>query len=158
MLARKYTEWIAVFLFVGVLLVYTVWHLQSFPQYIPVFSVGLLVLILLVTLVGLRPKYKEWIRRLVMKFHGRGLKSGGWFYGHRRHVFLLLVLVGVLMPILGSSKLVPAQYFPAIGVAGFLIILASGVVLVAGFLRAVGKWGLMFILILTLLTILRIWT
>ena len=158
MLARKYTEWIAVFLFVGGLLVYTVWYLQSFPQYIPVFSVGLLVLILLAALVGLRPKYKEWIRRLVMKFHVRGLKSGGWFYSHRRHVFILLVLVSVLMPILGSSKLVPAQYFPAIAVAGFLIILASGAVLVAGFLRAVGKWGIMFILILTLMAILRIWT
>jgi len=157
-LLRKSKEWLAVFLFVGLLSVYTALYLQFFPQYIPIFSISVLILAVLVIILGFPQKRRERFRELIMKFQDRGLERAGWVYRQRRKAFLLLLLTIIVMPILGYSGLVPTEYFPSIVIAGLLVIVASGAVLVVSLLKLTGKWGLLFILVLILLSVLRLWT
>jgi hypothetical protein len=157
-LLRKFKEWLPVFLFIGLLSVYTALYLQSFPRYIPIFSISFLFLAALAIVLGFPQKRRERFRKLIEEFQGRWLERGGWFYRYRRKAFFLLLLTIIVTPILAYLKLVPTKYFSFIAIAAFFVILASGAVLVIGFLKSTGKWGLLFVLILTLFAVLRIWT
>lgn len=105
---------------------------------------------------GLRPKYRRRLVKAVYAFHSKGQEKGGRFYRYG-DVALLTILLGVLTTtIVGQYQLVSHQHLIVFAITFLILISVSVSILAIGFLRAMGKWGLLLIAIISVVAVLRV--
>ena len=155
---RKYKDWFAVFIFISVLTGYTMWYLHLNPQHIPLFLTTTIIALGFAVVMALLPKYRQRLVKGILEYHVKSKELGGWLYRCQKIALVLFFLIVLAYPIVWEHQLVPTQYMPFFVLTFFVVVVALGIIQIAGLLKVAGKWGLLVIAILTAIAVLRILT
>ena len=151
--------WIAILVVLSISL-YTAWHLQLNPQYVPLFLATTIIAMGFVVVMALLPKYRQQLVKKVLAYHDKAQKRGGLLYRYGRifNAVMIIVLLVFSLVVTNNPEILGISYIPYLVIALFIAFLISVVVFVSGFLRVAGKWVLLLIAIGTAIAILRILT
>jgi len=154
---RKYKkDWIFVVIVIGITTVYTFCYLSLNPQSIPSFLVAPIIAMIFVALMALMPKKRQRLVKAILAYNTRQKEMGGWLYRYQKITLVLFFIIVLTFPLLWQYQYIPSQYLPWSVLTFLIVTLALGAVNIAWFLKATGKWGLLLIAIIALLTALRI--
>lgn len=159
---QKYGEWVAVLIVLSIVTVFTVWFLKLAPQYIPRFAltslIGVLIGLFFLALLASRRKYRVRLREFLIKYRAKVQERGGLFYRYGRifNAVMITVLLAFSLALTSNPEILDIQYIPYLVFALFIAFLISAVVFIASFLRVAGKWGILLIIIVTVIAGLRI--
>lgn len=93
-----------------------------------------------------------------MKHRAKVQKRGGLLYRYGRifNAVTITILLAFSLVLTYNPEILGIQYIPYLVFALFIAFLISSIVFIAGFLRVAGKWGLLLIIIVTVIAGLRI--
>ena len=152
---RKYKDWFTILIFISVLTGYTLWHLHLNPQRIPLFLTTTIIALGFVAVMALLPKYRQRLVKAILAYHAKAQKRGGLLYRYGRvfNAVMITILLAFCLALYYNPQFLGVPYIPYLVFALFIGFLISFVVFTAGFLRVAGKWGLLLIIILTVIAI-----
>jgi hypothetical protein len=151
--------WIAILILLSISL-YTAWHLQLNPQYVPLFLATTIIAMGFVVVMALLPKYRQQLVKKVLAYHAKAQKRGGLLYRYGRifNAVMITVLLVFSLVVTNNPEILGIPYIPYLVIALFIVFLISAAVFIYGFLRVAGKWVLLLIAIGTAIAILRLLT
>lgn len=154
---RKYGHWVVILIIMSIVAISTVWFLHFNPQYTLRFALAPLIALFLILLLASCRKCRVRLRELLIEYP-KAQKRGGLFYRYGRvfNALMITVLLVFCLVLYYGLEFPFIQYIPFLVFAFFIAFLISGVIFIFGFLRVAGKWGLLLILIITVIVGLRI--
>ena len=153
-MCQKFKEWLAVPIFISMLVGCTTWCFLLNQQQIPVFLTAIIVALGFVGIMILLPEYRQQLVERIVAYHARGKEQGGWFYRYRK-LALVITTTGILIfPI--ALTLLPSQYIPYFALTFLIVQLTAGSVVIAGFLKTAGKWGYLVLLALVIISVIAV--
>ena len=155
---QKYKDWFFALLLISVTTVFTLWYLYLKPQHILSFLIGPIIALGFVAIMALFPKYRQRLIKKILAFHVKTQRRGGLLYRYGRNfsVVSFVILLAFSLVVTSNPEILAISYIPYLIVALAITFLISFAVYISGFLRAAGKWGLLFITIATAIAVLRI--
>ncbi len=153
-MCQKFKEWLAVLIFISMLVGCTTWYFLLNQQQIPVFLTAIIVALGFVGIMILLPKYRQQLVKRIVAYHARSKERGGWFYRYQK-LALVITATGILIfPI--AMALLPSQYIPYFALTFLIVQLTAGSVVIAGFLKTAGKWGYLVLLALVIISVIAV--
>jgi protein-S-isoprenylcysteine O-methyltransferase Ste14 len=95
-----------------------------------------------VAVMVLLPKYKQRLVKRMLEYHVKERERVGRFY---RVALLVIIIFALVFPVVSQYQLIASQYMSLFVLTFCIVNLVAGVIFVAGFLKARGKWGLLLI-------------
>jgi cytochrome b561 len=150
---QKYKEWLAVLIFMSMLVVCTTWYLLLNQQQIPVFLTATIVALGFVGIMILLPKYRQQLVKRIVAYHARSKEQRGLY----RYQKLALAITTTCILIYSiAMALLPSQYIPYFVVTFLIVLLTAGSVVIAGFLKTAGKWGYLVLLASIIISVIAV--
>jgi hypothetical protein len=150
---QKYKEWLAVLIFMSMLVVCTTWHLLLNQQQIPVFLTATIVALGFVGIMILLPKYRQQLVKRIVAYDARSKEQRGLY----RYQKLALAITTTCILIYSiAMALLPSQYIPYFVVTFLIVLLTAGSVVIAGFLKTAGKWGYLVLLASVIISVIGV--
>ena len=152
---RRSRDWFLIFALLVILATSVLWYLYQNPHFFISLAIALFVAIIFLTLLALRPEYRQGLIRRLLELHKRDLERGGWIHRYGRLAGILIIINALIFRLMLQLQFLSAQDVQAI----FLFIyiqMALGTVLLVSLLRVAGKWWRYLLtanLILTLVVI-----
>jgi len=100
-----------------------------------------------VAVMTLLPKYRQRLVKKMIEYHVKEREMGRELYRYYRVAFLVIIICALVFPVVLQYQLIASQHMPLFVLTFFFVNLAAGVIFIAGFLKAKGKWGLLLIAI-----------
>jgi hypothetical protein len=135
---------------------YTAWFLYLNPRHIHLFLVTIGIAIGFVVAMALLPKYRQRLVKGALEYDAKGKERGGWVYRYQKVATALILISALTLPIIWIYQLIPSSYMSWFALSLIIVISVSGSILIAGLLRAAGKWGLLLLSIIFVVAFLRI--
>jgi len=151
---KKDKNYVAMLLVVSLLTIYILWYLQLNPQQLLIFSVAPLVALILVAVLVLKPEYGERLFKATLTYDAKRKELGVWLR-YQKITLVLFFIIVLAFPIIWQHQLVPTQYMAFFVLAFLFGVVALGVLQIVVVIKAGGKWGLLFIVVLALIVFLR---
>jgi hypothetical protein len=148
--------WVAILIALGISL-YTAWYLLLHPQHVLLFLATTIVAVGFVVVMALLPKYRRRFAEKMTAYHAKE-KSLGRLYRYKNVAVALILINSLIFSVLWQYQLIPAQYVLSYAITFLIVTLTAGAILIAGLLKTMGKWVLLFIAIGSVIAILRILT
>ena len=152
---RRSRDWFRIFAFLVILAAFVLWYLYQNPHFFISLAIALFVAIIFLTLLALRPEYRQGIIRRLLGFQKRDLERGGWFQRYGKLAGILIIINALIFRLMVELQFVSTQDVQAI-LLFIYIQMALGTVLLVSFLRVAGKWlryPLIILLTLTLVVV-----
>jgi len=150
---QKYKEWLAVLIFMSMLVGCTTWHLLLNQQQIPVFLTATIVALGFVGIMILLPKYRQQLVKRIVAYDARSKEQRGLY----RYQKLALAITTTCILIYSiAMALLPSQYIPYFVVTFLIVLLTAGSVVIAGFLKTAGKWGYLVLLASVIISVIGV--
>lgn len=146
---RWHNEWylMAILIILG-MLAYIMWNLSLNPQYVLVFLTTTIIALGFVVLMALLPKYRRRIINRALEYQAREREMGKEFYRYYKMALVVIILCALILPVVLQYQLIFSHYLPLFVFAFFIVNLVAGVIFIAGFLKARGKWRLLLVFII----------
>ena len=142
-------DWFLIFALLVILATSVLWYLYQNPHFFISLAIALFVAIIFLTLLALRPEYRQGLIRRLLELHERDLERGGWYHRYGRLAGILIIINLLIFRLMLQFQLVSPQY-PHFVLTFFYIQMALGMVLLVSLLRVAGKWW-KYLLITTLI-------
>jgi hypothetical protein len=150
---QKYKEWLAVLIFMSMLVGCTTWHLLLNQQQIPVFLTATIVALGFVGIMILLPKYRQQLVKRIVAYDARSKEQRGLY----RYQKLALAITTTCILIYSiAMALLPSQYIPYFVITFLIVLLTAGSVVIAGFLKTAGKWGYLVLLAPVIISVIAV--
>ncbi len=148
-------DWLFAILVTSFVIIYTVWYLYLEPQHIPLFLATAIFALSFVAVMFLLPKYRQRLVEKILAFHAKEKRLGG-FYHYQKVAVALIIINSLIFSVVCRYQLIQSMYMQFYTLAFLIIVLASGIILIAGLLKAAGKWGILLVVTLTGVAVLRV--
>lgn len=84
----------------------------------------------------------------MIEYHVKEREMGRELYRYYRVALLVIIICALVFPVVLQYQLIASQYMPHFVLTFFIVNLTAGVIFIAGFLKARGKWGLLLIAVI----------
>lgn len=152
---RRSRDWFRIFALLVILAASVLWYLYITPHFSYLLAIALFVAIIFLTLLALRPEYREGIIRRLLGFQKRDLERGGWLQRYGKLAGILIIINSLIFRLMVGLQFVSIQDVQAI-LLFIYVQMALGTVLLVSFLRVAGKWLRYPLIILLALTLVAV--
>jgi len=150
---QKYKEWLAVLIFMSMLVGCTTWYLLLNQQQIPIFLTATIVALGFVGTMILLPKYRQQLVKRIVAYDARSKEQRG-LYRYQKLALVITTTCILIYPI--ATALLPSQHIPYFVVTFLIVLLTAGSVVIAGFLKTAGKWGYLVLLASVIISVIGV--
>ena len=150
---QKYKEWLAVLIFMSMLVGCTTWYLLLNHQQIPVFLTATIIALGFVGTMTLLPKYRQQLVKRIVAYHARSKEQRG-LYRYQKLALVITTTSILIFPI--ALTLLPSQYIPYFALTFLIVQLTAGSVVIAGLLKTAGTWGYLVLLASVIISLIAV--
>lgn len=140
---QKYKEWLTVFVLIILMTIFTVWYFFLNPPRLSFYLAVVVTAIGFIVIMTLQPKYRKRLIKQVSTQQTRHGEKDGRFYRYQKAALAIVIVSALLFP--AVSSLVSSLYVPYFVLAFITVVLTAGSVVIAGIVKALGKWGYMLL-------------
>lgn len=154
---RRYCVWLAVLILLSMVIIFAAWFFQLLPEYVLRLALAPLITLFLIVLLASSERFSLRLGEFLTKYHGRFQRSRGllYKYGRALNAITMIALLTVCLVLYYNPALLSIEYMPHAVFTLFVAFLISTIIFIAGVLGIVGKWGLLLIVIITVIVAFR---
>jgi len=150
---QKYKGWLAVLIFMSMLIGCTTWNLLLNQQQIPVFLTATIVALGFVGTMILLPKYRQQLVKRIVAYDARSKEQRG-LYRYQKLALALTTTSILIFPI--ATTVLASQYISYFVLTFLIVQFTAGPIVIAGFLKTAGKWGYLVLLALVIISVIAV--
>lgn len=139
--------WVAILIILG-MLGYILWYLSLNPRYVLVFLATTIIALGFVAVMALLPKYRLQLVKKMLEYRVKEREMGRALYRYYKVALVIIIVCALFFPVVFQSQLIASQHMPLFVLTFFIVNLVAGIIFIAGFLKARGKWGLLLIAVI----------
>jgi len=151
---QKYKEWLAVFVLIILMTIFTVWYFFLNPPSLSFYLGVVVTAIGFIVIMTLQPKYRKRLIKRVSTQQTHPGKEDGRFYRYQKAALAIVIVSALLFP--AVSSLVSSLYVPYFVLAFLIVVLTAGSVVIAGIVKTWGRWGYMLLAAVAVVVVLLV--